>query len=71
MPTVHISLKEGLDRNQKRDLIEKVTDAVSISTNIRKEAVAVIIDEKSTDNFGNGGVQLTDRLEARVRGEEI
>ncbi len=67
MPSVFVSLKEGLNRNTKRDLIEKVTDAVSEATGYPKETVAVIIDEKSSDNFGNGGVQLTDRIEAREK----
>lgn len=70
MPTVVITLKEGgLDRGGKRTLIEKVTDAVSDTTGIRKEAVHVILDEKSSDNLGDGGVQLTDALEARGKAE--
>ncbi len=67
MPSVFISLKEGLTRDTKRNLIEKVTEAVSESTGYPKETVAVIIDEKSSDNFGNGGIQLTDRIEAREK----
>lgn len=69
MPTVVISMKEGLDRAGKKALIENVTNAVSDTTGIRKEAVTIIIDEKSTDNFGNGGVQLTEALEARAKSE--
>ncbi len=69
MPTVVISMKEGLDRAGKKSLIENVTNTISDTTGIRKEAVHIIIDEKSTDNFGNGGVQLTDVLEARAKAE--
>ncbi|MFV0519564.1 MAG: 2-hydroxymuconate tautomerase [Lachnospirales bacterium] len=70
MPTVFVSLKEGLTRNKKRDLIEKVTEAISDSTGYPKETVAIIIDEKSSDNFGNGGIQLTDKIEAREKANE-
>ncbi len=69
MPTVTVTMREGLDRAGKKLLIEKVTDAVVDATKIRKEAVHVIIDEKSSDNFGDAGVQLTEVLEARAKAE--
>ncbi len=69
MPTVTVTMREGLDRAGKKLLIEKVTDAVVEATQIRKEAVHVIIDEKSSDNFGDAGVQLTEVLEARAKAE--
>ncbi len=69
MPTVTVTMKEGLDRAGKKLLIEKVTDAVVEATKIRKEAVHVVIDEKSSDNFGDAGVQLTEVLEARAKAE--
>ncbi|MFV0441680.1 MAG: tautomerase family protein [Lachnospirales bacterium] len=67
MPAIHITLKEGLDRSQKRDLIKKVTTAVTDITQVSEQAVSIIIDEQPSDNFGSGGMQLTDILEARGR----
>ncbi len=67
MPTVTVTMREGLDRAGKKLLIEKVTDAVLEATQVPKEAIHVIIDEKSTDNFGDGGVQLTEKIEAREK----
>ncbi len=69
MPTVTITMREGMDRAGKKALIENVTKTVSETTGIRKEAVHIIIDEKSSDNFGDAGVQLTEVLEARAKAE--
>ncbi len=67
MPTVTVTMREGLDRAGKKLLIEKVTDVVVEVTQVPKEAVHIIIDEKSTDNFGDAGIQLTEKIEARAK----
>jgi 4-oxalocrotonate tautomerase len=54
MPIVTISIFEGRSVDQKRALIEGVTDVVCDVTGNVPEAVNVIIEEKSRENWAMG-----------------
>ena len=54
MPIVTISIFEGRSVDQKRALIEGVTDVLCDVTGNDPEAVNVIIEEKSRENWGIG-----------------
>lgn len=59
MPVVKIEM--GLtSKETKKELIEKITEVLTAITNIPKQAFTVIISEESADNFGVGGVQLSE-----------
>ncbi len=60
MPTVHICMIEGRDTEQKRQLVQKVTAAVSEAIDVPLPAVDVIIHEGSAYNFGRGGTLAAD-----------
>lgn len=60
MPIVTIKMLEGRTDEQKRDLVAKVTDAVSETTNAPKEKVAVIIEEMSPNHYGVAGKRVSD-----------
>ena len=47
MPYVTVKMLEGRTDDQKRALVEKVTDAVVETTGAPKEAVTVFIEEMS------------------------
>jgi 4-oxalocrotonate tautomerase len=55
MPIVQIDMLEGRSLEQKRALVEKVTDAITESVNCPKEAVTIIIREMATQNLGKAG----------------
>ncbi|WP_078593459.1 2-hydroxymuconate tautomerase [Evansella clarkii] len=60
MPIVTVKLLEGRSDDQKRQLVEKVTDAVVETTNASPEKVSVIIEEMSPSHFGTGGKRVSD-----------
>ncbi|MBU9714886.1 2-hydroxymuconate tautomerase [Evansella tamaricis] len=60
MPIVTVKMLEGRSDEQKRQLVEKVTDAVSETTKAPKEKVAVIIEEMSPAHYGVAGKRVSD-----------
>jgi 4-oxalocrotonate tautomerase len=61
MPIVTISIFEGRSVDQKRRLVEGVTDVVCDVTGNTAESVNVIIEEKSRENWGIGRQLAIDR----------
>jgi len=61
MPIVQIEILQGRTVEQKRKLVEKVTEAIVDSVNCPREAVSIIIREMSLDNYANAGVLRIDR----------
>lgn len=61
MPIIHVDMIEGRTLEQKRALVEKVTQAVSETVNCPKEAIKIIISDMSRDNYGEGGILNCDK----------
>ena len=55
MPISQIYLMEARTVEQKRKLIEKITDAMNESIGAPRESVRVIITEMPKEHFGIGG----------------
>ncbi len=62
MPAVRIDLWKGRNKEQKKELIKKVTSAVVDAIDCSTEAVQVIINEVDKDNWGMGGVPASVRF---------
>ncbi|MGE7917334.1 2-hydroxymuconate tautomerase [Viridibacillus sp. NPDC093762] len=60
MPIVTIKMIEGRTDDQKRDLVEKVTAAISESVDAPKENISIIIEEMQKSHFAVGGVRKSD-----------
>ncbi|MDD3312423.1 4-oxalocrotonate tautomerase family protein [Pseudodesulfovibrio sp.] len=61
MPFVNIRItKEGATADQKRRLIEGVTDLLADVLGKNRKTTFVIIDEVDTDNWGIGGESVTE-----------
>ncbi len=60
MPLAQISLLEGSTDDQKRAVIQQVTDALVESTGVSKAAVRVLIIDLPSINWGVGGVPVKD-----------
>ncbi|MCM3760024.1 2-hydroxymuconate tautomerase family protein [Alkalihalobacillus oceani] len=60
MPIVTVKILEGRSDDQKRALVEKVTEAVTNSIDAPAERVSVVIEEMKKTNFGVAGVRKSD-----------
>ncbi|MBA0168824.1 2-hydroxymuconate tautomerase family protein [Pectobacterium sp. CFBP8739] len=61
MPYVNIKItNEGATTEQKRQLIEGVTQLLVDVLNKNPKTTVVVIDEVDTDNWGIGGVPVTE-----------
>ncbi|MFC4386479.1 2-hydroxymuconate tautomerase [Gracilibacillus marinus] len=60
MPYVTIQMLEGRTDEQRKALIEKVTDAVVETTGATREKVVVFIEDIDKNNYGVGGKRLVD-----------
>jgi len=56
MPLAQITMVEGRTKQQKKRLIEEVTDAIVRTIDAPKESIRVSIMEIPADNWGVGGV---------------
>ncbi|WML50466.1 2-hydroxymuconate tautomerase [Neobacillus sp. PS3-34] len=61
MPYVTVKMLEGRSDDQKKALVEKVTDAVSETTGAPKENVVVFIEEMSKNHYGVAGKLFSDK----------
>ena len=60
MPYVTVKMLEGRTDEQKRELCEKVTQAVSETVNAPKEKVVVFIEEMPKSHYAVAGKRLSD-----------
>lgn len=61
MPFVTVKMLEGRTEEQKKELVEKVTQVVSETVNAPVENVVVFIEEMSKNHYATGGVRLSDK----------
>lgn len=61
MPIVTVKLLEGRTDEQKKALVEKVTEAVVETVNAKPEAVTIVIEEMSKNHYATGGVRFSDK----------
>ncbi len=61
MPIVTAKLLEGRTDEQLKNLVTEVTDAVERTTNAKREAISVIIEEMKKEHFGVAGVRKSDQ----------
>jgi 4-oxalocrotonate tautomerase len=60
VPTVQITFAEGRTVEQKREMVRKVTEAISDSIKIAPEHVTVMIYDLPRHNCGKNGKLLSD-----------
>lgn len=56
MPIVDIKMLEGRTLEQKKELVEKVTQAIVEATSVTPERVLIVIEEMPKYNFALAGV---------------
>ena len=60
MPILQVELLKGRTMEQKREMVRKVTDAITETLNCPKEVVSIIIREMELENFAKAGVLKAD-----------
>jgi len=60
MPILQVELLKGRTVEQKREMVRKVTDAITETLNCPKEAVSIIIREMEWENYAKAGVLKAD-----------
>lgn len=61
MPNIFIETFEGRSIDEKRKVVEAITDAVSQIWNVDKEVVNIRILENKRENVARGGKLFSDR----------
>lgn len=61
MPYVTVKMLEGRTEEQKKALVEKVTQAVEETTGAPKENIVVFIEEMTKNHYAVGGQRLSDK----------
>ena len=59
MPYVNIRVAGQLNRDQKAEICDGVTEVISRVANKPKESIIIFIDEEERDNISKGGVLLS------------
>ncbi len=60
MPIITVKMFEGRTDDQKKALVEKVTDAVVETTGASKEAVTIVIEEMTKNHYAVAGKRACD-----------
>lgn len=61
MPVVQVHLKAGRTLDQKRQLVERITEALVDICGSNRDRVHVIIGEVAGDSWGRGGKLLSEQ----------
>lgn len=61
MPHIQITMLKGRTIEQKRKLVERVTDAMAEEAKTPKEGVVVTIVEVEREDYARGGVLMADK----------
>ena len=61
MPHIQITMLKGRTIEQKRKLVERVTDAMAEEARTPKEGVVVTIVEVEREDYARGGVLMVDK----------
>ncbi|HLW54738.1 MAG TPA: 2-hydroxymuconate tautomerase [Candidatus Angelobacter sp.] len=61
MPHIQITMLKGRTTEQKRKIVERLTDTMVEEAKTSKEAVVVTIIEVEREDYASGGVLMADR----------
>jgi 4-oxalocrotonate tautomerase len=62
MPVIEVHLRAGRSAEDKRQLIEAITEVVTRVLGSKRERVVVLLEEVDPQSWGQGGTVLADEL---------
>ncbi len=60
MPILQVEMLKGRTVEQKREMVRKVTEAITETLNCPQEAVSIIIREMELENIAKAGILKVD-----------
>ena len=60
MPIVQIEIVKGITVEQKRAMVDKVTEVLVETIQCKKEAVTIVIREMDKEHIAKGGILFSD-----------
>ena len=67
MPIVLVNIKEGRSVEQKRAMVEKMTEVICETMEVKPASVRIIINDMKNENFAIGGTLVCDDPSMQVR----
>lgn len=67
MPIVVVNIKEGRTVGQKRAMVERMTQVICDTMEVKPDAVRIIINDMKNENFAIGGTLVCDDPSMQVR----
>ena len=67
MPIIKIDMLEGRNQEEKKELIEKVTDTISQTLEVPNESIRIIINEVPFENYGVAGMPVQEYRVMRAK----
>ena len=61
MPHIQITMLKGRTADQKRKIVQRVTDTMVEEVKASKDAVVITIIEVEREDYASGGVLMVDR----------
>lgn len=61
MPIIQVNMLEGRSLDQKKKLVETLTDAAVVSLGAPRDTVRVLINEMSADHYAISGELISER----------
>lgn len=61
MPIVQIDMIEGRTIEQKREMVQKVTEVISETAKCPKEAITIVIREAAAQHIAKAGTMMCDK----------
>ncbi|HIT03812.1 MAG TPA: 4-oxalocrotonate tautomerase [Candidatus Caccocola faecipullorum] len=60
MPIVLVNIREGRSVEQKRAMVEKMTEVICETMGVKPASVRIIINDMKNENFAIGGTLVCD-----------
>jgi len=61
MPLVQVTMLQGRTADQKRKIVQRITDAMVEEAGARREAIVVTFLEVSKESYASGGELMMDK----------
>ncbi len=61
MPMIQVTMLEGRTAEQKRKIVQRITDVLVEEAAARREAIVVVFHEVSKESYASGGILMADK----------